>query len=147
MRRYPIPLLLVLVGWSSLGAGAEPQPAKSPRPENRLRSDSLKKLIGTWTDKDNSCLIGISRTTRGIRIRECCGANPTAGTEYFGKYSNEKLIATGNAQDFYKFEFPQFEIVDTGELLHRCGACGPDKLKRTTKQMPNIPYTPPVNND
>jgi hypothetical protein len=107
----------------------------------------LKEFLGTWTDRDNRSLLELSYVDRRIRIRECSVADATEGVEYFGRYSDGTITAIGNARDFYKFQFPEFKVLPTGELLITCGACGPDGFKRTTKQMPNIPFKRPVNRD
>jgi hypothetical protein len=107
----------------------------------------LKEFLGTWTDKDNFYLLELSYVNGRIRIRQCYGADATEGTEFFGRYSDGTITAIGQERDFYKFQFPEFKVLPTGELLHTCGACGPDGLKRTTKQMPKIPFKPPVNRD
>jgi hypothetical protein len=107
----------------------------------------LKEFLGTWTDPDNRSLLELSYVDGRIRIRECSAAGATEGVEYFGRYSDGTITAIGNARDFYKFQFPEFKVLPTGELLITCGACGPDGFKRTTRQMPKIPFKPPVNRD
>jgi len=107
----------------------------------------LKEFLGTWTDQDNRSLLELSYVDGRIRIRECSVADATEGVEYFGRYSNGTITAIGNARDFYKFQFPEFKVLPTGELVITCGACGPDGFKRTTKQMPKIPFKRPVNRD
>jgi hypothetical protein len=147
MHRHSISPLFAFLAWSSLCAAAGPQPAKTPRADNRPAPDALKRFIGTWTDKDGRILVGIGLAKSKIRIRECSATGTTSGTEFFAKYSHDKITAIGNAQDFYKFQLPSFKLLETGELLHECGDCGPDTLHKTTTPMPKVPYTPPVNND
>ena len=107
----------------------------------------LKEFLGTWTDQDNRSLLELSYVDGRIRIRQCSVADATEGVEYFGRYSDGTITAIGNARDFYKFQFPEFKVLPTGELVITCGACGPDGFKRTTKQMPKIPFKRPVNRD
>jgi hypothetical protein len=104
----------------------------------------LKEFLGTWTDKDNFYLVELSYVNGRIRIRQCYGADAAEGTEFFGRYLDGTITAIGQERDFYKHQFPEFKILPTDELLHSCGACGPDGLKRTTKQMPKIPFKSPV---
>ena len=106
----------------------------------------LKEFLGTWTDGDNSYLLELSYANGRIRIRQCYGEN-TEGTEFFGRYSDGTITAIGRQADFYKFHLPEFKVLPTGELLHDCGVCLPDRLTRTTKRMPKITFKPPVNRD
>lgn len=111
-----------------------------------VQQSELEKYIGTWTDIDKNLLVEITYTGNSIRIRE--SYDPTAGTEFFGKYSGGRIIAVGDPKDFYKFQLPEFKLLENGELLHVCGACSPEnKLKKTAKEMPKVKYSPPVNGD
>lgn len=146
-------------GWDSyyrdLGgtAGEEIPCSKSPLKGekqlsmNKAQQSELLNYIGTWTDQDNSLLIEISYTSNSIRIREFHGAVEMGGTEYFGKYSGDRIIAVGDPKDFYKFDLPEFKLLENGELQHVCGACFDDRLKKTSKKMPKVKYSPPANDD
>jgi len=106
--------------------------------------DYLNKFKGTWSN--DFCLIEIAFKNNKFRVRECYGIDATNGTEFWGTYKNGKIIAVGNARDFYKFELPTFEVLKNGKLHYGCGA-GPFELKKSDKKMPNANFSPPVNND
>ena len=107
----------------------------------------IPHMLGTWTDKDNFYLVNISSVDGQIKVRECYGANSGMGTMFTATYANGRVVANGNTNDFYKGDLPEFSLLPSGELRHGCGACGPDLLKRTTRRMPNIAYSPPENRD
>jgi hypothetical protein len=107
--------------------------------------DYVNKFKGTWSN-DYYPIIEIVFKNNKFRIRQCYGNDATDGTEFWGTYKNGKIIADGNARDFYKFSLPTFEVLKNGKLHYDCGA-GPFELKKSDKKMPNANYSPPVNND
>ena len=126
---------------------------------NELSQDYIKKYTGVWTNeytlaqfpnlKDEYRIIQMNFENNKFRIREMYDASSPSGTEFFGIYKNGKITAIGNAQDFYKFEFPTFKVLDNGDLLATDGGSSEDGdlLKKSSKRIPNIQFNPPVNRD
>jgi hypothetical protein len=116
----------------------------SSKNDSEIAGD-VNKFVGVWSNDDYP-MVEIILENNNYRIRQCFGSDATDGTEFFGTNSNGKITAQGNAQDYYKFQLPTFEIFPNGKLHYDCGA-GPYELNKSNKKMPNVNYSAPVNYD
>ena len=101
------------------------------------------KFVGVWSADDDLPLVEITREGNDFKVREIYGSDRESGTEFRAVVNQEnKLVAVGDPQNFYKLELPVFEQLPDGMLKYDCGV-GPFELKKSDKKMPDVPYEAP----
>ncbi len=113
--------------------------------DSDLTSNYAKIFIGTWSN-DGYPIIEITYKNGKFRIRQCYGKDASEGIEFWGTYKNKKIIASGNARDFYKFELPTFQVLQRDIIHYECGA-GPFDLKKSIIKMPKAKFSQSLNKD
>ncbi len=107
---------------------AERNTIESESTPSQLQAD---KFIGTWTSNDENPKLEICFHDNKYLFKG-------RGMYNIGTYKNGKIVAEGREGDFYKAQIPTLELLESGELLLDCGACGPDKLKKSNNAQPQV---------